>query len=39
MYWIDTFAEGFAVWFECDMVELCETREEAEALIEKLRGE
>jgi len=38
MYWVDTFGEGFAVYYCGEIVEIVETQEEAEALINELRS-
>ncbi len=38
MFWIDTFGDGFAVWYSGEIVELCKTRKQAEDLIAELRG-
>lgn len=38
MYWIDTFGEGFAVYYCGELIDFFESIEEAEALIEQLRS-
>ena len=38
MWWIDYWGNGFAAWFDCDMVELFSTREEAEAFIMEINA-
>lgn len=33
MFWIDSFGEGFSVWFGPEMVDVFETKEEAETFV------
>lgn len=39
MYWIDVFGDGFAVWFQGEIIEICKTRKAADTIIEQLRSE
>jgi hypothetical protein len=39
MYWIDTFGEGFAVWYCGEIIDFCDSQEEAEVLVSSLRAE
>lgn len=38
MYWIDAFGEGYAVWCNGEIVELCRSLEKAEQLVVDLRS-
>jgi hypothetical protein len=37
MWWIDSWGNGFAAWFGPEMVDLFQTREEAEAFVVEMQ--